>query len=227
MDNRWKIELLGGLSARQGHRTITRFRSRQTGALLAYLAFYRQRPHPREVLIELLWPGYDLDAGRNSLSTALSSLRHQLEPPGMPRGAVLVADWSSVRLNPEAVTTDVVEFEMALQAAAIASSPWERRQCLTQAIDLYRGALLPSCCEDWVVPERQRLEEQFFQAMGQLIHQLRQEGEVQRALEYAGRAVAIDPLHEETQEELIHLYASLGQRSAALRQYRELVGQLA
>jgi predicted ATPase/DNA-binding SARP family transcriptional activator len=222
MDTRWRIELLGGLCAQQGHRTITRFRSRQTGALLAYLAFYRQRSHPREVLIELLWPGYDLDAGRNSLSTALSSLRHQLEPPGVPRGAVLVANWTSVRLNPEAVTTDVAEFEAALQAAATAISTWERRQNLDEAIQLYRGPLLPAYYDDWVVPEQQRLEEVFFQAARELLHLLQQEGDFPRALEYAGRVVAVDPLREEAHEELIRLHAATGQTAAALRQYREL-----
>src|SRR5205823_4193341 len=208
--------------ARRGQRTITRFRSRQTGALLAYLAFHRQRPHPREVLIELLWPGYDLDAGRNSLSTALSSLRHQLEPPGLPRGAVLVANWASVGLNLEAVTTDVAEFEGALQAAASANSTLDRQQSLAEAIDLYRGPPLTAFYDDWVVPEQRRLEELFFQATRQLIHLHEQEGDLQLAIEYAGRAVTADPLREEAHQELIRLYAKAGQTGTALRQYREL-----
>src|SRR6266852_8489464 len=113
-----RIELLGGLRIAQGDRVITRFRTQKTAALLAYLAFYRERAHPREHLIDLLWPEADLTSGRNSLSIALSSLRHQLEPPGVPHGAILRADRSSVQLNPEAVSTDVAEFELALQKAA-------------------------------------------------------------------------------------------------------------
>src|SRR3712207_7098227 len=46
----------------------TLFRStRKTGALLAFLAYYGGREHPRESLIELLWPESDLDAGRKRL----------------------------------------------------------------------------------------------------------------------------------------------------------------
>jgi DNA-binding SARP family transcriptional activator len=39
-------------------------------------------------------------AGRDNLSTTLSSLRRQLEPAGVPAGSVLVADRQDVGLNP-------------------------------------------------------------------------------------------------------------------------------
>jgi DNA-binding SARP family transcriptional activator len=54
MDTPWRIEMLGWLRASQGDRLLTRFRSQQTGALLAYLAYHPDRPHPRELLVELL-----------------------------------------------------------------------------------------------------------------------------------------------------------------------------
>src|SRR5438128_4523878 len=128
MDATWRIEMLGWLRAVQGDRVISRFRSQQTGALLAYLAYHRHRSHPREVLIELLWPGCDPASGRHRLRMALSSLRHQLEPPGTPPGTVLVADRLSIQLNPVACETDVSRFEAALQAAARTSSGAERVQ---------------------------------------------------------------------------------------------------
>src|SRR5262245_60851495 len=110
MDGPWRIELLGGLRATQRDRTITRFRTRKTGALLAYLAYHRNYAHPREELIDLLWPECDLEAGRNCLRVALSSLRRQLEPPGVPAGAVLVTDRGNVGVNPTASTSDVAVF---------------------------------------------------------------------------------------------------------------------
>ena len=54
MDARCPIELLGGLRVLQGDRTVTRFRTEKTGALLGYLACFLDRRHPRETLIELL-----------------------------------------------------------------------------------------------------------------------------------------------------------------------------
>ena len=121
----WHIELLGGLRAvaaagrgieHAAGPVVSRFRTQKAGALLGYLALYKDRRHPREVLIDLLWPGSRPEAGRASLSVALSSLRRQLEPPGWTicAGTVLLADRFSIGLRLGAVTTDVAEFEAAL-----------------------------------------------------------------------------------------------------------------
>src|SRR5579871_1248359 len=85
----WTIQLLGGLAARGHQRRVTRFRTRKAGALLAYLAFYKDRPpQAREVLADLFWPDADLETGRHNLSAELSPLRRLLEPPGIPPGTV-------------------------------------------------------------------------------------------------------------------------------------------
>src|SRR5207247_6944543 len=138
----WVIELLGWLRATQGAHLVHRFRRQKTAALLAYLAFYRERSHPRDTLLELLWPEADPDVARNRLSVALSSLRRQLEPPGVPPGAVIVADHATVQLNPQAATTDVAAFQAALQAASRAGSAIEQIERLTEALQLYQGELL-------------------------------------------------------------------------------------
>src|SRR5258706_16335487 len=103
--------MLGRLSVQQGDRTITRFRTQKTAALLAYLALYANRSHPREALFDLLWPESALDAARTNLSVALNALRRQLEPPGVPSGSVLVSTHTHVQLNPVFVVTDSGEFE--------------------------------------------------------------------------------------------------------------------
>jgi DNA-binding SARP family transcriptional activator len=222
VDLRWRIELLGGLRAARGDRVITHFRTRKTAELFAYLAYHPQRPHPRELLIELLWPECELEAGRHNLSMALSWMRQQLEPPGVGDGSVLAADRYCAGLNPASITTDVAEFEAALRSAAHAEEPAARTGFLTAAVELYRGDLLPGFYEDWVGPEQQRLDELFFHALRQLIAQLEQTGEMDHALQYALRAVGANRLREEAHREVIRLYAALGQPDAALRQFREL-----
>jgi len=222
MNEPWRIQLFGTLRARQGGRTITRFRTQKTGALLAYLAYHRQRSHPREVLIELFWPDSETESGRHSLSLALSSLRHQLEPPGVPDGSVIVADRFSVELNPDAFTTDVAEFELALRLAAQARNAPNQAELLADAVARYGGPLLPGYYEDWIVPEQERLSQRFHQATGQLIGLLEKEGKLERALEFAQRAVSLDPLGEEAHRDLMRLLAVAGHPDAALRQYREL-----
>src|SRR5713226_2894687 len=107
MDARCRIEMMGGLRVQREGRVITRFRTRTAGALLADLAFHRHRSHPRDELIEIVWPG-PADA-RHKLRKALTSLRLQLEPPGVPTGSVIIADRTMVQLNPAAASTDVAD----------------------------------------------------------------------------------------------------------------------
>src|SRR5262249_36618054 len=131
----------------------------KAASLLAYLAYYRHQAHPREVLMEMLWPDCDPDTGRNRLSTALWSLRRQLEPPGTFAGNILQADRFAVSLNPAAITTDVAAFKVALRNAARATDRIDQVRFVRAALDLYRGEMLPGFYEDWLLTERERLVE--------------------------------------------------------------------
>ena len=142
----WTVRVLGALEALNGEVKLTHFVSQPIAALLARLALLPQRAHPREELVELLWPGVDLDVGRNRLRNAISSLRRLLEPPGVAVGSVLVADRQCVRFAPGASRCDAVEFEAAVRAGGTAG-----------ARAMYRGELLPGFYDDWVQEERQRL----------------------------------------------------------------------
>src|ERR1051326_4705033 len=89
MESLWTIRMLGDLRVEGVERVLTRFQTRKTAALLAYLAYHRDRSHPREILCDVLWRDDAPDAARNKLRVALSYLRRHLEPPGVPAGGVL------------------------------------------------------------------------------------------------------------------------------------------
>jgi predicted ATPase/DNA-binding SARP family transcriptional activator len=222
MESRWQVTLLGALRAEREGRILAHFRRQKTGILLAYLAYFPHRTHPRDALIELLWPDADLVSARNSLSVALCFLRQHLEPPGSPSGSVLIADRSSVRLNPEAIATDVAAFEAALRDASRAGSREEQLRCLTEAAQWYGGELLPGCYDDWALLERERLSEAYLLVLPQLVRLLEAQGDLPRALDYARRAVSADPLREPCHQELIRLLGATGQPQAAQRQFAEL-----
>src|SRR5687767_10296775 len=103
---RWQVQLLGAVEAISATQRIERFPSRAVAALLARLALAPERTHPREELVELLWPGVALDVGRNRLRQALSTLKSLLEPAGQPGAAVLQADRLAVRVVPGAIACD-------------------------------------------------------------------------------------------------------------------------
>src|SRR5579872_3267953 len=110
MNTLWQIRLFGGLSAQREGRDVIRYQTRKTSSLLGLLAFYLHQNHSRDNVVEHIWPDLAVDNGHRCLSTVLSSLRRQLEPPDVPYGSVIRATHRNISLNPAAVTTDVREF---------------------------------------------------------------------------------------------------------------------
>lgn len=216
------VQLFGGLEVHYGFQTIRRFRTQKTGALLAYLAFYRDRTHPREALVEMLWPEANQQAGRLSLSVALSSLRSQLEPEGVPAHSLLLADRMNVGVS-SLVITDVALFETALDHARVARDEVTEKDCLLRAVSLYRAELLPGYYEPWIVPQQERLAELFYGAARRLTDLHSAHGEFPEAIACARRLVSADPECEEDARTLIRLLFETGQAPAALRQYQELI----
>ena len=89
----WRITFLGGVHATREGKTLSRFESSRVVALLARLALFPKRTHPREELVELLWPEVELDVARVRLRHTLRTLRQPLEA-GLPVGSVLVCSIS-------------------------------------------------------------------------------------------------------------------------------------
>src|SRR2546427_11736311 len=103
----WRIELLGGMKAVSGDLVVSHFETRKAASLLAFLAYHRDRSHPRELLAEMLWPDEDTDATRDRLRQALAAIRRVLEPTGAHSGELVVADRTDVRLTAAKIETDV------------------------------------------------------------------------------------------------------------------------
>ena len=179
----WRIEMFGGLVGRQQGRAVDRFRTRKAADLLAYLAFYRQRVHSRDELVEILWPDSDPDSGRHNLRQALTSLRHQFEPPGTPPGAVLISDRSIVRVDPATLCTDVAEFEELLWSVSPGASLSDQADALAAAVRLYQGELLAGSYSEWIFPERDRLAEAHLSALIRLTALYERIGDTARGLD--------------------------------------------
>ncbi len=218
----WRIELFGGIRATCGSRVVSHFESRKAVSLLAYLAYYRDRMHPREVLAEMLWPDEDPVATRDRLRQALAAIRRLLGPEGVSPGSILLADRSEVGLSPDTITTDVKQFVTSTESAARTDDPSLRLCHLRDAIDLYRGELMPGYYDAWIASERECLAEVMYECLNQAADLLETAGRVSEATEYARLAVRADPLREEGYAALIRLYAADGRVGDALRKYHDL-----
>ena len=114
------------------------------------------------------------------------------------------------------------DFESAIEQAEQAEQAQNMtamRKAIAQAVDLYRGELLPSCYDEWILPERDRLRQSFFKALERLIVLLEQERDEEAAISAALKLLRYDPLHEETYRHLMRLYAVQGDRTSALRMF--------
>jgi predicted ATPase/DNA-binding SARP family transcriptional activator len=216
-----RIELLGALRVHCAEREITRFRTQRTGALLGYLALSYPRACIRDHLAEAIWPEAEPESGRRNLRTALSSLRRQLEPPGVEPGSVLVCGRNLVALNPDSVATDVAHFESALRLALKVASTSEKMLAWVEAIETYRGELLPGLSDLWVFGERQRLAGRYFETVERVVDYFERVRDYASALEYAYRAVRADPLRDESHRAVIRLQLAAGHMEAALAYYQE------
>jgi predicted ATPase/DNA-binding SARP family transcriptional activator len=199
---------------------------RKAMALLAYLLATRQ-PHSREVLAALFWPEADQSRAFAYLRTTLWTLNAALGDEWIAAEHDTVAIRSGVDL-----WVDVWQFD-ALVAATSTGEPFESCAALSEGADLYRddflaGFTLPDCpaFDEWQFFQRENLRREFSRVLDDLVQCHTAAGRFQDAIPYAQRRVALDPLHEPAQRQLMRVYAWTGQWSAALRQFRQCVSIL-
>ena len=212
------LALLGGFQARLEAGAALVLPTRKAQALLAYLALPPGQAHPRDKLAALLWGGIREESARASLRQALFAIRKAL---GADAVAVLRQEGDLVALNPVAVEVDVANFERAVVL--------ETAESLARAADLYRGDLLAGLgvdetpFEEWLIGERERLRELALEGVAKLLAHQRRGGAMAAAVGSALRLLTLDPLQEAVHRTLMRLYADLGRRGAALRQYQQCV----
>jgi class 3 adenylate cyclase/tetratricopeptide (TPR) repeat protein len=207
-----RVRLLGDLEIELDGRALEPPTSRRARALLGWLALDR-RMHSRSRLAARFWPDVLDESARTSLRSALSALRRSLGPDSE---RYLIAGRDDVGLagDPE-VWTDVAEFERCLE-----------QDRLDDALGLWRGELLAGLDDDWVYERRDELRDRVAELLALLAARAEDGGEVQTAIEYTRRRVALDPLAEEPQRDLMRRLATAGDRAAALRVYERLAGRL-
>jgi len=195
---------------------------RKTVALLAYLSL-TPYPQQRDQLVAFFWPDH-------TPRRAYAYLRHALWEINSTLGADwLTADRDTIDLRRDhALRIDVDQFHTLLaDRAANPIGP------LAEAVALYRGDFLAGFTlrdspdfDAWQSAHTEHLRRQFSLALEHLTQAYAAHGEFDTAIATAHKWLLLDSLNEVAHRELMRLYARVGQRSTALRQFERCVNAL-
>ncbi len=202
-----RFYLLGAMDIRHDGERRPKPATLKSQSLLAYLILHRHRPQSRDRLVGLFWGERPERRARASLSTALWHIRRCLPE------VCVDSDPQTVQFDPERdLWVDVEAFESCVSQGDI--------NALQSAVALYRGDFMDGFYHEWVIDERYRLETLFMEALTRLMVGLEARAEHDSSLAVAMRLLERDPLREEAHRLAMRAYCRLGQRNAALEQYR-------
>ncbi len=196
--------------------------TRKAIALLAYLAVTRQQ-HRRDSLAALFWPESEQSRARASLRRTLSSLN-----------TAIGADWlavtrESIGFKPAgAYVLDLEAFHDNLESARINGE--SALDDLNAAVALYRDDFMAGFAlrdsppfDDWQYLHADAARRDLIWALDQLTARCIAKQEWETAIQHAQRWLGVDQLQEPAHRQLIQIYGAIGDRAAAIRQYRECV----
>lgn len=203
--------------------------TRKAVALLAYLAV-EGGEHPRDRLVELLWPEGDPEKSRSSLRRTLSTLRTALG------GRWVEADRTMVSFRGPDVSIDLDEFTEAVDDLHDHDATTTCPRCLPalrRAAARYRGEFMSGFVlrdapefEAWVRVHSEQVARRADRLFTRLAGAQASAGDYASAIETTTRRIGIDSLNEEAYRRLMLLHAWSGDRSGAVDAYRNLVATL-
>lgn len=210
------IYLFGDFRLSFNGKPITTVVQARQQAFLSYLLLHRHAPQSRQHLAFLFWP----DASEAQAYTNLRNLFYKLRQALPDADHFVQSETHTVQWQEDApYTFDVADFEAALAQA-------ESREALEQATRLYTGDLLPSCYDDWIVGERERLRQLALDGLTRLVELLESERDYRAAIGSAEGLLSLDPVNETTYRSLMRLHAADGDRAGALGVFQRCVETL-
>ncbi|HYK52442.1 MAG TPA: AAA family ATPase [Candidatus Eremiobacteraceae bacterium] len=172
--------------------------TRKARALMTYLAMNRNVEAARERLIQLFWPDADPEHARDSLKTALWSIRRCLRVAGVDDEDYLKATKSTVLWSGE-TTVDAIEL------ARLART----NDAIGPAIEAFGGDFLEGDYDNWTIAERERLSLLYESVLARAVKS-------SRDVEAAQLFIARNPYSEDAYATLIEAELAAGRQAAAL-----------
>lgn len=187
-------------------------RSVKAKSLLYYLVV-TGRPHSRQMLAGMFWGEMSEERARANLRVALVKLRRSL--PRYIHATRTVITFEA----DDTVEVDSLRFEQCLRNGTVRD--------LETAVSLWSGPFFEDMhlsgapqFEDWVRSYREYCCLQMEEALTQLIKINSRQQQYAKALSYTRQLLVMHPWCEEAHRHAMMLLALMGQRSAALAQYK-------
>jgi len=223
------VHLLGPLCAAVGGVAVQDWPSARCRSLFGYLLTHREPGPPREVLMEVFWPGSSPEASRNSLNVAIHGLRRTLRSiTDMP---IVVHAGGAYRINRDLrLWLDVEEFDSHVESGRRSDEAGDLDKAMRHyefAASLYRGDFMADDpYEDWAALTRERLRLTHLDALGRLSKLYFNVGHFTVCASLCLRIIERDPCREDAHRRLMRCYSRQGLPHLALMQYRMCVQAL-
>ncbi len=208
-----EVQILSGTVSCEGRPVAL---SEREHALLIALALHREIV-ARSRLADMLWPDLDAYAGRNSLSVCMHRLRQHLG-----NDHTIVRSKEGYALGDE-VRVDLWDLDRV--AGVLRSRPAlseADRRIFEDAYEKLRVRRPERMMQwEWFVATERHIRELRMEVAHRLASDALAHGSARRAIELALEMIGYDPCDEAGRQIAITGYLAAGDRSAALRQYRQ------
>lgn len=219
------VRVLGPLTITVSGKTIGRGLRSVAKELLT---FYLLRPEGATVeqAVDILWPDTDPSQVHRQFWTAAGNLRTRLREATGTEAKVLDQAGEVYRLDPEAISSDLWDFQHALADAARGPDDQAAAVALRRAVEAFGGELVQGSSWLWVEPAREDLHRRAVDAhlrLAELEERLDNPAAAEAVLE---RVVDLDRYGEEPYRRLMVLQAEGGRIDAVKATWRLLQRRL-
>ena len=206
-------------------RPIRHWASRKGKSIWAFLLYNDSKPIFREALLEMFWPKVFPESARNCLNVTIHHIRQKIQETGIQKDVVLFSN-DCYLINPELrISSDVKRFLSHWNRSRFLQSdnrPGPAVNELEFAASIYTGDFIQDdVCEEWVLPQREKLRETYLEVLENLSRIYSLNGKPKTAIEICRSILEKDDCREKVHRRLMLCFHRVGNRDQALRQFHK------
>lgn len=193
--------------------------------LFARLAESYPKTVDEDILLEEFWPK-NPEKGRSSLYNATSTIRLAFKKAGVKVEEYVVRGPSGLGLSRDlGLEHDLAHFRAAFQEGREHHKRGQSDEALRswrRVVDIGEEPYLPGCYMNWALIVREEVEAKTLEACTSIFIQALSFQRYPEVVEYAQRAIRIDPCHQTAYTHLLEALLALGRPEEVIRQYETL-----